>query len=43
MNELNWLIPALAGVGTILLFACVYLVIKHSLIKIIIKNNKTDI
>lgn len=43
MIESIWLIPALAGVGTILLFASVYMVIKHSLIKIILKNNKTDL
>lgn len=43
MNESIWLIPLLAGIGTIVLFISVYLVIKHSLIKIILKNNKTDI
>jgi hypothetical protein len=43
MSESIWLIPLLAGVGTIVLFTTVYMVIKHSLIKIILENNKTDI
>ncbi|WP_262975465.1 MULTISPECIES: hypothetical protein [Pseudoalteromonas] len=43
MNESIWFIPGLAGVGTIVFFTSIYLVIKHSLIKIILKNNKTDI